>query len=382
MPDVSVDSANTTAIEYDSYGPAPWQLIQTGNNGGVFGQTLTRVEGTGGVVFRFHGTQVQVFGSITPPTDAGATATSSYTIDGGQTAAFSSASVQLALVSEQDGQLFFDSGTLADGDHVLVINVTLASTSEPYLLDFIKYAATTATATSSSTTSGAATSSASARATASVGPSHKNIGPIVGGVVGGVLGFALLLGVGLYFFFRYFRHRISLSGRRRGGREDLVEDLIEDDKPGGSDTGPPRTSSTPFRSEPSDASTPWRAGTPVLQLYPPPASSVGPDDSASQVAGRIYAAELAQQHRDARAAAGASSSTLAGPASGSGSGPGADSHRSRDRKDPLPLPVPEEPEAVQHEDSGIRFREGALPLVPPADVERIEEEPPEYTPAS
>ncbi|OJT05341.1 hypothetical protein TRAPUB_3782 [Trametes pubescens] len=379
MPDVSVDSANTTAIEYDSYGPAPWQLIQTGNNGGVFGQTLTRVEGTGGVVFRFHGTQVQVFGSITPPTDAGATATSSYTIDGGQTAAFSSASVELALVSEQDGQLFFDSGTLSDGDHVLVINVTLASTSEPYLLDFIKYAATTATATSSSTTSAAATTSASASATASVGPSHsKNIGPIVGGVVGGVLGFALLLGVGLYFFFRYFRHRISLSGRRRGGREDLVEDLIVDDKPGGSDTGPSGTS-TAFRSEPSDASTPWRAGTPVLQLHPPPASSVGPDDSASQVAGRIYAAELAQQ-RAAGAYAYASSSALA-PVSGAS---GADSHRSRDRKDPLPLPppVPEEPEAVQHEDSGIRFREGALPVVPPAEVDRIEEEPPEYTPGS
>lgn len=151
-----------------------------------------------------------------------------------------------------------------------------------------------------------------------------------------------------------------------------------DDKPGGSDTGPPGTSSTPFRSDSSDASSPgWRAGTSVLQLHPPPASSVGPDDSASQVAGRIYAAELAQQHRDARAA-GASSSALA-PASRSG--PGADSHRSRDRKDPLPLPVPEEPEAVQHEDSGIRFREGTLP-VPPAEVDRIEEEPPEYTPAS
>ena len=117
-----------------------------------------------------------------------------------------------SLVNEQDGQLFFDSGTLSDGDHVLVINVTLASAAEPYLLDYIKY-----TATASSTTD-TSTGTASATASPTSGSSHSNVGPIVGGVVGGVLGVALIFGIGLFLFFRYFRHRISLSGRRRGGR--------------------------------------------------------------------------------------------------------------------------------------------------------------------
>ena len=55
MTTVNIDSANTTAIEYDSYGSSPWTLTQTANNGAIFGQTLTRVQGTGGAVFRFHG---------------------------------------------------------------------------------------------------------------------------------------------------------------------------------------------------------------------------------------------------------------------------------------------------------------------------------------
>ncbi|KAI0660789.1 hypothetical protein C8Q70DRAFT_972484 [Cubamyces menziesii] len=373
MPDVNVDSANTTAITYESYGPSPWQLTQTGNNGAIFAQTLTKVEGTGGAVFHFHGTNVQVYGTLTPPTDPGATVTSSYTIDGAQTGSFSSSSVPASLVNEQDGQLFFDSGTLSDGDHVLVINVTLASAAEPYLLDYIKY---TATASATSSTTDTSTGTASATASPTSGSSHSNIGPIVGGVVGGVLGVALIFGIGLFLFFRYFRHRISLSGRRRGGR-DLVEDLVDNDK-GGSDIDPSTT--TPYMSDVS-ASTPWRSGG-DNGLAPPTApyaaSTVGPDDSASQVAGRIYAAELAQQH------ALAGSSRNAGPSALAGLGPG----MGLDRKDPIPPTVPEEPEieAVQHQDSGIRFREGdippVLPIVPavPAVAEETDELPPDYTP--
>ncbi|KAI0677339.1 hypothetical protein C8Q78DRAFT_1002326 [Trametes maxima] len=215
MTDVNVDSANTTAIQYESYGSASWQLIQTGNNGAIFAQTLTKVESTGGAVFRFHGTRVEVFGTLTPPTDAQSLVNSSYSIDGAQQGTFSSSSSLIARVSEQDQQLFFDSGTLSDDEHVLVINVTLASTAEPYLIDFIRYAATTPTSASASSS---ATSSTAAATASSSSTSHSNVGPIVGGVVGGVLGFAVLLGIGLFLFFRYFRHRIALSGRRKGGR--------------------------------------------------------------------------------------------------------------------------------------------------------------------
>ena len=61
MTDVNVDSANTTAIEFDSYGSSGWVLVQTGNNPTIFLQTLTRVESTGGAVFRFHGAYIWRF---------------------------------------------------------------------------------------------------------------------------------------------------------------------------------------------------------------------------------------------------------------------------------------------------------------------------------
>ncbi|KAL7282560.1 hypothetical protein ACG7TL_004031 [Trametes sanguinea] len=371
---VNVDSANTTAIQYESYGPSPWQLVQTGNNGNIFAQTLTKVEGTGGAVFHFHGTSVQVYGTVTPPTDPGATVTSSYAIDGAQAGSFSSSTVPAALINEQDGQLFFDSGTISDGDHTLVINVTLASAAEPYQIDYIKYTATKPNSTSSSST-GTATGSTTPSATAgSSGSSHTDVGPIVGGVVGGVLGVALITGIGLFLFFRYFRHRISLSGRRRGGR-DLVEDLVENGKPG-SDTDP--SSTGPFMSDLS-ASTPWRPGTPNYGGLPPPSvpyaasSTVGPEDSASQVAGRIYAAEMAQASGSSRSPG----ASLLGPGSRT------------DAKQPIPPSVPEEPEveAVQHQDSGIRFRSGdvppvlpVVPIAPPPAVDDIDELPPDYAP--
>ncbi|KAH9850787.1 hypothetical protein C2E23DRAFT_834137 [Lenzites betulinus] len=360
MSNVNVDNADTTSIEYDSYGPEPWQLIQTANNGAVFDQTLSSVGGTGGAAFRFHGTQVQVFGTLTPPADAGGVVTSSYSVDGSHTASFASTSVSLAALTEQDGQLFYDSGTIADGEHILIINVTAASTGEPYLLDYIKYAATASTSTSVSASasnsasaspsgSTSASNSASASASATAAPdapssSHTDIGPIIGGVVGGVVAL-LLFGVGLFIYLRYFRHRFRLSKNLKGGK-DLVEGLIDDDQlENGSDTIPRMRTHTPahLASEVSASST-WLSNTTLTA----PASTVGPDDSASQVAGRIYAAELAQQHP------------------------------------PVPeVPEPEgEPETIQHEDSGIRFREGDIPPAVLGEDEILEEMPPEYTPAS
>ncbi|KAI0774472.1 hypothetical protein C8Q74DRAFT_837659 [Fomes fomentarius] len=353
MTDVNVDSANTTAIEFDSYGSSTWELVQTGNNGAIFSQTLTRVTSQGGAVFRFHGTSVKVFGTLTVPTVVGSTVTSRYTIDNDGTTPFSSASVPSAVIEEIDGQLFFDSGTLSDDTHVLVINVTSASDGAPYLLDYIKYAATTIPDATSSTASPSETVSAIATSPAS----KNNVGPIVGGVVGGVVGL-ILIGIGVFLFFRYFRHRLSLSGRQRGGR-DLVEDLAEDPK---SDTAP--SSATIFTSQLS--------GSPGPPSVPYEASTILPDDSASQVAGRLYAAELARQH--------APGPTLhAGSSSGREDGRPAGTRRS-DRKQPIPPPVPEEPEpeAVQHQDSGIRFRDG--PLLPPAGlpIADLAERPPDY----
>ncbi|KAI0720327.1 hypothetical protein C8T65DRAFT_634127 [Cerioporus squamosus] len=364
MTDVNVDSANTTAIQFDSYGSSGWVLVQTGNNPTIFSQSLTRVESTGGAVFRFHGTHVQVYGTILVPTVTGATVQSAYALDNNGTTPFSSASVASALIQEVDDQLFFDSGALSDGDHVLVINVTTASSGAPYLLDYIKYTATTPPTTSSSSTSASATGSASATAAPS-SAKKSNIGPIVGGVVGGVGGGLLLILFGFFLYYRYFRHRRKLYGRRRGGK-DLVEGLVDEPK---SDLSP--SGSSPFSSDLS----PSRYGAPTV---PYAASTILPDDSASQVAGRLYAAELARE----RAGAGPGSSAgaaYAGSSSGregDGNGAGGPAWMS-DRKESVPPPVPEEPEpeAVQHQDSGIRFRDGDPVSV---HVEDLVDRPPDY----
>ncbi|TBU39695.1 hypothetical protein BD309DRAFT_1011845 [Dichomitus squalens] len=385
MTTVNVDSANTTAIEYDSYGSSQWTLVQTSNNGAIFAQTLTKVEGSGGAVYRFHGTSVQVYGSIAVPTVSGATVVSLYALDGGNVTPFSSTQVPDTRVNEADGQLFFDSGTLADSAHVLVINVTIASSAAPYLLDYIKVVETTPPASSISTT--ATTSGTSSPTSApSAGSSKSNVGPIVGGVVGGVGGL-LLVTAAIFLYVRYFRHRATLGRRRKGGK-DLVDDLVDEPKTD-------MDSSAPFMS--GDL---WRSTSP-LQV-PPNApyaeSTLAPSDSASQVAGRLYAAELAAQQRLGQPIrTGPSSQT--GPASGSQPGPDTGSGfdpssagvaRLRpDRKGPAPPPVLEEPEeeAVQHQDSGIRFRDGEL-LAPefteahgaprPYGGEGEVERPPEY----
>ena len=107
-----------------------------------------------------------------------------------------------------------------------------------------------------------------------------------------------------------------------------------------------------------------------------------PDDSASQVAGRLYAAELAQQ----RLAALRAQEHGAEP-SGSAAEAGAAPAWARDRKEPIPPTVPEEQEpeeAVQHQDSGFRFRDGELPpgVLPVglhgAPSQEDAERPPEY----
>lgn len=147
---------------------------------------------------------------------------------------------------------------------------------------------------------------------------------------------------------------------------DLVEDLVDEPK---SDVS--RPASSPF---PSDLA-PSQYGAPTA---PYAASTILPDDSASQVAGRLYAAELARQRAEGEH--GSSSGAAYG---GSSSGQEASGHGaggpawSTDRKQPVPPPVPEEPEpeAVQHQDSGIRFRNGDPVSM---NVEDLVERPPDY----
>ncbi|RDX53887.1 hypothetical protein OH76DRAFT_1553326 [Lentinus brumalis] len=280
-------------------------------------------------------THVHVYGTIVVPTVIGALVQSTYTLDNDGTTPFSSAFAASALIQEVDDQLFFDSGTLPDGDHVLVVNVTTtASGGAPYLLGYIKYTATTPTKTTSSSTSATATGSASATAVPR---------PI-----------------------RYFRQRRKLANHSRMSI-DLVEELVDEPKSELSQSAP-----SPF---PSDLSA-SRSGAPSISYAASIVQSYR-KYSASQVAGRLYAAELARQ----RAGAGPGSSAgspYGGSSSREGESPGSGGPAwQSDRKESVPPPVPEEPEpeAVQHEDSGIRFRDGDPVSV---RVEDLVNRPPDY----
>ena len=143
--------------------------------------------------------------------------------------------------------------------------------------------------------------------------------------------------------------------------EDPKSDVAPSASLGGSGSAAPFTRHSAFSGSLGPPSAP----------YPPSApSTIAPDDSASQVAGRLYAAELARQQH-------ASGPTAHAHASGSSSGREGRS----DRKGPtVPPAVPEdpEPEAVQHQDSGLRFRDGAV--LPSASLleSGSDERPPDY----
>ena len=73
---------------------------------------------------------MKVYGTVDSPTVSGEAVTSTYTLDGSGATPYSSAELANSITTtEADGVLFFDSGTLSDGAHVLVINVTSASSS-------------------------------------------------------------------------------------------------------------------------------------------------------------------------------------------------------------------------------------------------------------
>lgn len=152
----------------------------------------------------------------------------------------------------------------------------------------------------------------------------------------------------LHFFSSANHSRMSI---------DLVEDLVDEPKSELSQSAP-----SPF---PSDL--PLRRSEHFLcRVY----STILPD-SACQVAGRLYAAELARQR--AGAGPGSSAGSAHGGSSGrEGEGPGSGGPAwQSDRKESVPPPVPEEPEpeAVQHEDSGIRSRDGDPVSVRPPDYD-------------
>ncbi|KAI0831300.1 hypothetical protein BC628DRAFT_1415820 [Trametes gibbosa] len=224
------DSADTQLIQFIEPSPAPsggpaWFFNQSGTLlGAVYKSTLTGCNASGAsVVFKFNGSNISVFGSVVD-SQGGDPPASVFRVDEGSPTTFTATQT----VGRSDDVLFFSSPPLPLGNHTLTINITHASASAPFYLDYMQYSidvlqtgtsstlspsmVISATESSSGMSSLAATPGSSASATAGSTPKpHAPTGAIVGGVVGG---FAL---IGFIIAALHWQHNRRPSGEYRYG---------------------------------------------------------------------------------------------------------------------------------------------------------------------
>lgn len=159
--------------------------------------------------------EVGVVGAVIPPDGASVLPISSYSING------TSPSIYVTpdnYTQATTGIVFFASQPLSNGPHALVISLTQASDTYPFLMDYVIVRVINgtipfpSTSNSASPTSPVASESATSGATAapasSAVSSKSSSTPtdaIVGGVVGGVV--ALVAAALLLFFLRHRRKR-------------------------------------------------------------------------------------------------------------------------------------------------------------------------------
>ncbi|KAI0917687.1 hypothetical protein AcW1_007172 [Taiwanofungus camphoratus] len=169
-------------------------------------------------MFEFNGDsiiEVGVVGAVIPPDGASVLPISSYSING------TSPSIYVTpdnYTQATTGIVFFASQPLSNGPHALVISLTQASDTYPFLMDYViarvingtipfpstsNPASPTSPVASESATSGATAAPASSAVSSK--SSSTPTDAIVGGVVGGVV--ALVAAALLLFFLRHRRKR-------------------------------------------------------------------------------------------------------------------------------------------------------------------------------
>ena len=168
---------------------------------------------------RCPGTSITVVGAIIPYI-TGPLPAAEYAIDGQSPATLTLANTSRPLI----GVTFYASPALANGTHVLTVNVTTATSNAPYLLDYLAVSNAThhgaasvssSTSASSSGSSGVSSSATSSSAGASGSPSaaadreadakgagKTPTGAVVGGVVGGLALVAALAAAAWWFWRR------------------------------------------------------------------------------------------------------------------------------------------------------------------------------------
>ncbi|KAI0742869.1 hypothetical protein C8Q80DRAFT_1191190 [Daedaleopsis nitida] len=155
--------------------------------------------------YMFNGTRISLYGTIIPYI-AGPLASAQYAVDGASTEASSVQNVTQTLSSIN----FYTSDYFSFGEHVLTVNVTSASSSSPYIFDYLAiYSSAPASSSpasefpsnsSSNSDSSPNTGSGSQNnSTSSEPPSEQTVGAAsrvvvsTGAVVGGVIGGVVLL---------------------------------------------------------------------------------------------------------------------------------------------------------------------------------------------
>ena len=140
------------------------------------------------------GVHIAVFGSQ-GSIDVDGQPTTTYAIDGEVVANYTSPVIAPGYFTINT--VFFQSQTLVDGDHTLVITTTNGTRPNRYWLDYFQYTASPVVSSSSSTSSSSVLSSTVQPSSSSSSPvssstsavsssSRVKVGPIVGGVLGGI----------------------------------------------------------------------------------------------------------------------------------------------------------------------------------------------------
>ncbi|KAI0362092.1 hypothetical protein OH77DRAFT_1416300 [Trametes cingulata] len=206
-----VDASNTVLVQYfeppslsSSAGGSAWFTNQSGTLlGSVYNSTLTGCSVSGAsVVFTFNGSNVYAFGSVVD-SGGGDPPESVYSVDGDSPTSFTAPQV----TGRRDAVQFFGSGALPLRNHTLIINITKASPSAPYYLDYLQFStdvlpldspsssltATTSVSQSTSQSAGSPTTSAPAGSSDVARKPTAPTGAIVGGVVGGLAFLCILI---------------------------------------------------------------------------------------------------------------------------------------------------------------------------------------------
>ncbi|KAI0364133.1 hypothetical protein BV20DRAFT_1039551 [Pilatotrama ljubarskyi] len=216
-------TADNTDYDHFTYIPSPdssafWDSFSPPNDPTVYEEQLAvaRAEGPS-AIFHFTGSQVFVYGRVDPPKEGEQPPLTLYSVGETKNQAF----IAPVVSTPTDNVSFFNSTVMPYGQYNLVINVTRASSSSPFYIDYVQYNITDpssppATSSKSAGVTGTSSSSSSAQVTTSAGPTGRAssvtpVGPVVGCVVGGIVVIVATVFTFLCCRSRRRRSRVPLS---------------------------------------------------------------------------------------------------------------------------------------------------------------------------